>query len=77
MLNWCIGGVVCIMKQDDNIKIRVIDKENYDNFKEIEEMQEVIDILFEIIKEEHKKVNLLYILVGLLSVVTWFLSVGG
>ena len=65
------------MKETENIKIRKIDKETYDIWKEIEDMQEVIEILFELIKEEHKKVNLLYILVGLLSVVTWFLTVGG
>ena len=65
------------MKETENIKIRKIDKETYDIWKEIEDMQEVIEILFELIKEERKKVNLLYILVGLLSVVTWFLTVGG
>ena len=65
------------MKETENIKIRKIDKETYDIWKEIEDMQEVIEILFELLKEEHKKVNLLYILVGLLSVVTWFLTVGG
>ena len=77
MLNWCIGGNDCIMKDDENIKIKVKYKETYDIWKEIEDMQEVIEILFELLKEEHKKVNLLYILVGLLSVVTWFLTVGG
>ena len=65
------------MKETENIKIRKIDKETYDIWKEIEDMQEVIEILFELIKEEHKRVNLLYFLVALLSVVTWFLTVGG
>lgn len=77
MFNWSIRSDAGIMKQDENIKIRVIDKENHDIWNEIEEMQEVIEILFELIKEEHKKVILLYFLVALLSVVVWFLVLGG
>ena len=62
------------MKQDENIKISVIDKESYDRMKDIEE---VIEILFELIKEEHKKVILLYVIVSLLCVVTSILVFGG
>lgn len=62
------------MKNEEKINIKVTDIKVYDELKEIEE---VIEILFELIKEEHKKVNLLYFLVALLSVVTWFLTVGG
>lgn len=62
------------MKNEEKINIKVTDIKVYD---ELKEMQEVIEILFELIKEEHKKVNLLYFLVALLSVVTWFLTVGG
>lgn len=74
MLNWCIGGNDCNMKNEEKINIKVTEIKAYDELKEIEE---IIGILFEIIKEEHKKVNLLYILVGLLSVVTWLLVIGG
>lgn len=65
------------MKQDENIKIRVIDKENHDIWDELKEMQEIIGILFELIKEEHKKVTLLYVIVSLLCLVTSILVFGG
>lgn len=61
------------MKQNENINIRVTDVKTYDELKEIEE---VIEILFEIIKEEHKKVNLLYVIVSLLCFVTGLLVIG-
>lgn len=64
------------MKQDENIKIRVIDKENHDIWNEIEEIEEVVEILFELIKEEHKKVVLLYVIVSLLIFVTGLLVFG-
>ena len=74
MCDWSDGGVVCIMKNEENIKISVIDKESYDRLKDIEE---VIEILFEIIKEEHKKVTLLYVIVSLLIFVSGLLVLGG
>lgn len=62
------------MKNEEKINIRVTDVKTYDELKEIEE---VIEILFEIIKEEHKKVNLLYVIVSLLCFVTGLLVIGG
>lgn len=62
------------MKKEENINIKVTDIKAYDELKEIEE---VIEILFEIIKEEHKKVNLLYLIVSLLILVTGLLVMGG
>lgn len=56
------------------INIKVTDIKAYDELKDIEE---VIEILFELIKEEHKKVTLLYINVSLLSLVTGLLVLGG
>lgn len=61
------------MKNEEKINIRVTDVKTYDELKEIEE---VIEILFEIIKEEHKKVNLLYVIVLLLCFVTGLLVIG-
>lgn len=62
------------MKNEEKINIRVTDVKTYD---ELKEMQEVIEILFELLKEEHKKVNLLYVIVSLLVFVTGLLVIGG
>lgn len=62
------------MKNEEKINIKVTDIKAYDELKEIEE---VIEILFEIIKEEHKKVTLLYAIVSLLCFVTGLLVLGG
>ena len=64
------------MKNEEKINIKVTDVKAYDELKEIEE---VIEILFELIKEEHKKVTLLYVIVSLLSFVSGLLvlAVGG
>lgn len=62
------------MKNEEKINIKVTDVKAYDELKEIEE---VIEILFEIIKEEHKKVNLLYVIVSLLIFAVGVLVVGG
>lgn len=62
------------MKNEEKINIKVTDIKAYDELKEIEE---VIEILFELIKEEHKKVTLLYVIVSLLIFAVGFLSVGG
>lgn len=62
------------MKNEEKINIKVTDIKAYDELKEIEE---VIGILFELIKEEHKKVNLLYVIVSLLVFVTGLLVLGG
>lgn len=62
------------MKNEEKINIKVTDIKAYDELKEIEE---VIGILFELIKEEHKKVTLLYVIVSLLIFAVGFLSVGG
>ena len=77
MCRGTFGGDAGIMKETENIKIRKIDKETYDIWKEIEDTQEVVEILFELIKEEHKKVTLLYVIVSLLCVVTSILVFGG
>lgn len=61
------------MKNEEKINIKVTDIKAYDELKEIEE---VIEILFEIIKEEHKKVTLLYAIVSLLCFVTGLLVIG-
>ena len=62
------------MKKEENIKIRVVDSNNHN---ELKEMEETIEILFEILKEEHKKVNLLYTIVSLLVFAVGVLEVGG
>lgn len=62
------------MKNEEKINIKVTDIKAYDELKEIEE---VIGILFELIKDTHKKLIVLYFIVSLLSFAVGVLVIGG
>lgn len=57
------------MKKEENVKITVVNKENYDYFKDLEE---TIFSLYDIVKFQQNEIRILYIVTFLLFLMLVF-----